>query len=273
MNLSVITFNCMGLFSFDTLHGFLLSLNITDRVKTIGDHLAKESADIIMLQEVHTYFVLRMLKKKLSQYPYVAYQPSWFGAKGGLVIFSKHPLEQVSYINYKKRGSFFNKSFVTRLIQNGILTAEIKNTSVSVCNTYLTPNMDYDHSKKNRFTKFSEAQLRQLAEIGKILTQKGNHVLIGGDFNIDKKGYLYKVFLDLSQATDLFAHYNSPTKIQEFYPKNKTVERLDYLFHIGKTKPKEITTTHLFTEKVKINNKTTTYLSDHIGLQATLDIA
>lgn len=270
MKLSIISFNCMGLFSFDSLHGFLLSLNIKDRLNTAGEHLAKESADVILLQEVNTYFALHLLKKKLSDYPFFAYQNYLFGPRGGLVIVSKYPLNNISYSNFKKRGSWLHKSIVGHIIKNGILQAELYNEKIVVCSTHLTPNMDYDHSKDNRYAQISEAQLTQLTEITKQFVKEGKHVLIGGDFNIDKNSYLYDLFFKQSHEIDLFKKYDSPTKIQEFYPKGKHVERLDYLFHVGTTKPKNITTTHLFTKKMKINRTTTTYLSDHIGLKATL---
>lgn len=262
----------MGLLSFDTFRGFLNSTNIFQRISVIGEKLQKEYADVILLQEVHTYFNLHQIKNKLTSYPHVAYTPYLYGPRGGLVIFSKYPFESVAYINYNKQGSIFNKSIVARIIQNGILSTKIKNKQLFILNTYLTPNMDYDHTKKNRFTQFNETQLTQLAQVGKTLTKNNGHVIIGGDFNIDKKGYLYKFFCNLSQATDLFKQYNFPTKHQEFYPKNRIVERLDYIFHLGKIKPIILSTKHLFTKKIQVNKSKLTYLSDHIALKTTVKL-
>ncbi len=258
----------MGLFSFDTFHGFLISTNIFQRMNKIGELLQKEDADIIMLQEVHTYFILNILKKKLSTHPYVAYKRFLYGPKGGLVIFSKHPIEKTEYTDYKTRGSLFNKSFVAHIIQNGVLSCKLKNMSLSILNTYMTPNMDYDHSKANRYAHYSEAQIRQLAIMMKTAAAKGDTVLTCGDFNTDKNSYSYTIFLDLSEATDVFAQETIPTKHQEFYPSHVKVDRLDHMFL--STKKKILETKHIFTKKVPLANGTTAYLSDHMALEATI---
>lgn len=259
----------MGLFSFDTLRGFLESTNILQRMNKIGELLEKEQADVILLQEVHTYLVLNLLKTKLTSYPYISYKRYLYGPRGGLVTFSKHPLENNDYINYQTRGSMLNKSIVAHVIQNGILVCKIKNTSTKIINTYITPNMDYDFSKNNRYSRYIEAQLRQLAQVIKHDAAKET-ILIGGDFNTDKRSYLYTMFLKLSQATDLFTKDDVPTKHQAYYPSHQLVERLDYIFYSGKKTPTILSTKHLFTKKIQLHNKKFSYLSDHIALKATI---
>ena len=262
----------MGLFSFDTLRGFLLSTNIFQRINKIGEELAKEAPDVIALQEVHTYLVLNLLKIKLSHYPFVAYKNYLYGPRGGLVIFSKHPLTDIEYINFQKRGSLLNKSFVAKVIRNGILTATILKTSMVILNTHLTPNMDYNYSQNNRYSKFSEAQLIQLAQVIKDFVADDKKVLLGGDLNAAKNSYLYKTFLSLSKAIDIFAREDSPTQHQEYYPAHQEVTRIDYIFYAGKSKPKILSADHLFTKKVKLKHEKSTYLSDHVGLKTTIDL-
>lgn len=272
MKLSLITFNCMGFFSFDTLRGFLQSTNILQRINKMGELLEKEQADIIMLQEVHTYLVLNLLKTKLTSYPHIAYRNYIYGPRGGLVIFSKHPLEHIGYINYKTRGSLLNKSFVAHVIQNGILTCKIKDKACVILNTYITPNMDYDYSKTNRFSRYIETQLRQLAATCKNFASQGNAVFIGGDFNTDKNSYLYKTFIESSKALDIFSHYDLPTKHQNYYPEHVKVARIDHMFVLSKTKPVITATKHLFTKKIQLGNGNVSYLSDHIALKATVKL-
>lgn len=272
MKLTLITFNCMGFFSFDTLRGFLQSTNILQRINKIGELLEKEQADVIALQEVHTYLVLNLLKTQLTSYPYIAYKRYIYGPRGGLVIFSKYPFESVDYINYKKRGSFLNKSIVAHMIQNGILSCKIKNKPVVVLNTYVTPNMDYDYSPTNRFSRYIEAQLKQLADLAKTLVHQNNAVFIGGDFNTDKNSYLYKTFSEASKAIDLFSKHNLPTKHQEYYPSQTKVTRIDHMFVLFNGKPVITATEHLFTEKIPLKNGQLSYLSDHIALKATVKL-
>lgn len=261
----------MGLFSFDTLYGFLMSTNIFQRINKIGELLANEKADVIALQEVHTYLILNLLKMKLTAYPYIAYKRYLYGPRGGLVTFSKYPLEQIEYSNYRKRGSFLNKSFVAHVIRNGVLICKIKDKPLIIFNTYITPNMDYDYSKKNRYSRYIEAQLRQLATITKDFSTKGD-VLIGGDFNAAKESYLYSTFVNLSKAIDVFKKYDSPTQHQAFYPDHQPVTRIDHMFLLAKKKPSIISTQHIFTEKIRLKNEKLSYLSDHIGLKATIKL-
>jgi endonuclease/exonuclease/phosphatase family metal-dependent hydrolase len=262
----------MGFFSFDTLRGFLQSTNILQRINKMGELLEKEQADVIALQEVHTYLVVNLLKTKLVSYPYIAYKRYLYGPRGGLVIFSKHPIENVEYINYKTRGSILNKSIVAHVIQNGILACKIKNQQSVVLNTYVTPNMDYDYSKTNRFSRYIEAQLKQLAGIAKNFALKNNAVFICGDFNTDKNSYLYKTFTDISKAFDIFSNYNLPTKHQEYYPDHAKVTRIDHMFVLSKSKPVISSTKHLFTKKVPLKNRHLSYLSDHLALKATVKL-
>lgn len=262
----------MGLLSFDTFRGFLQSTNILQRINKIGELLEKEQADIIMLQEVHTYLVLNLLKTKLKSYPYLAYQRYIYGPRGGLVTFSKYPFEHVEYINYKTRGSLLNKSFVAHVIQNGILATKIKKQTQVVLNTYITPNMDYDYSKTNRFSRYIEAQLKQLAALTKNVASQGNDVFIGGDFNTDKNSYLYTTFADISKAVDIFSKHSIPTKHQEYYPSHAKVTRMDHMFVLSKNKPIISSTDHLFTKKITMQNGSSSYLSDHIALKATVQL-
>lgn len=267
---SIINFNAMSVFSFDSIHGFISSLRPIKRQQIIAQTLLKEDADIITLQEIHTYYVLNLYKKKLN-YPHVAYKKYIYGPRGGLVTFSKFPVSDIGYLNFKKRGSFLNSSFIARIIKNGALICKIKNSPITILNVHATPNLDHSEVEHNRFIKFIDAQLTEVAAIVNDLKKKGESILIGGDLNVSKNSSVYSKFLKKSGLVDVFSKDDFPTQHQEYLPNSKKVTRIDYVFMDRTNKKTTIESTdYLFKNKVEISTGKKRYLSDHIGLKANL---
>ena len=259
----------MSVFNFDSLHGLLISRHIKKRQEKIIDILLEKNPDFIALQEIHTYYILSLYKNKLN-YPHVAYKKFIYGPRGGLVIFSKHPFEETEYVNFQRRGSFLNSSFIARVIRNGILVCKLRNYPLTILNTHATPNLDHDDSVNNRFVKYIESQLEQIAMLSNKITNSNQKILVAGDFNVAKNSVAYKKFLELSELTDVFKNYDTPTQHQEYLPMNKSVKRIDYIFSKDKyADVKVVSTNELFTKKYKLA-KNTQYLSDHIGLHAEM---
>lgn len=267
--ISLISFNAMSAFNFNTIKGFLLSMDIARRLPETIKILKQQNAEIIALQEIHTYLVLNFFKKKLTEYPYIAYKKYLYGPRGGLVIFSKTPLNDIEYFDFKKRGAYTNSSFVAHLIKNGVLSCRIDNQPLYLLNTHLTPNLDFNWTEKNRFYNYINAQLHQITELVKQIVSDGNKVIIAGDFNTSKDSMLYKRFLSNSNLIDVFAESDFPTLHQDYLAKNKAARRIDYIFL---TDGKVIKKDHLFTKRVILGNGKLRYLSDHIGLRADLYI-
>jgi len=259
----------MSAFSFDTLKGFFASREINQRQEKIADILASADADIVALQEIHTYFVLKLLRSKLTSYPHVIYKKFLYGPKGGLVTFSKLPLEEVKYTNFQKRGSLFNTSFIARVTRNGILSCKLKTLPIYVLNTHASPNLDHDHSENNRFVKYIVTQLNQIAKFTNQLSSNKQAVIVAGDLNTGKDSDSYKNFIKKANLTDVFSKFSYPTQHQEFLPKNKTVKCIDYIF-VGSDNAKinVLRTSYLFTKKYLLKKGKLRYLSDHIGLKA-----
>lgn len=269
---TLISFNTMSVFSFDSIHGFIQSWNPIARQKKIAQILKSENPDIITLQEVHTYYVLNLFRKKLN-YPFVAYKKYIYGPRGGLVTFSKYPIEQTDYINFKKRGNLSNSSFIAHVIKNGVLVVRLKDTPITILNVHATPNLDHDDSKNNRFIKYIEAQLEQIAGLVKDLVSKDQNIILAGDLNVAKNSYSYENFVSTSGMIDVFEDFDTPTQHQEYLQKNKHVKRIDYVF-IKDTSAKMniISKQHLFTEKFVLENNKKRYLSDHIGLKTAISL-
>lgn len=269
-SLTLISFNAMSVFSFDCWHGFVASWNPILRQRKIAEIIKKENPDVVTLQEIHTYYVLNLFKKKLN-YPYVAYKKYIYGPRGGLVTFSKFPIESIEYENFHKRGSLFNSSFIAHVIKNGVLVCKLKNIPFYVLNVHATPNLDHDDSRNNRFIKYIQAQLTQIAELSKKILKSGNQLIIGGDFNVAKDSVPYHKFIESSGLRDIFARFDSPTQHQEYLPASKKVRRIDYVYSGTSGNPVVVESAdHLFTEKILLDNNKKRYLSDHIGLKASL---
>lgn len=274
LDLSLVSFNAMGLFNFNSLHGIIKSRNVMKRLEKTAELLKSKKTDILAFQEVHTYSALKLLRKRLkSTYPFIAYKKFIYGPRGGLVVFSKFPIEKAEYVNFKKRGSIFNQSIVAHIIRNGVLACKIYGAPLYVLNTHLTPNMDHDWSKTNRFSKYIDAQIRQMATIVKGLKKKKYEIILAGDFNTAKDSYLYENFVKMTKAFDVFHNFSSPTLQSEYLTKNKKAERIDYIFLINQYAKATIESTmHLFDEKVKMKKGKPLYLSDHIALKIDISL-
>lgn len=259
----------MSAFNFNTIRGFLLSKDIMKRLPETIKTLKKQNADVIALQEIHTYFVLNYFKKNLTDYPYVAYKNYIYGPRGGLVIFSKQPLHNIKYFDFKKRGAITNSSFVAHLIKNGILSCQLNDDSLYILNTHLTPNLDFNWTEKNRFYNYLNAQLQQIAKLVNQLVKDKYKIILVGDFNTSKDSMLYKNFLSKTNLIDVFNEFNSPTLHQDYLAKNKLARRIDYVFITEGNASRKM---HIFTDRIILPNGKLRYLSDHIGLRADITI-
>src|SRR6266700_1107444 len=61
--------------------------------------IAGTDTDVINLQEVHGYGLLRRLKKQLGSFPFISYKPGVVGPRAGLVTFSKLPVAKTEFLS------------------------------------------------------------------------------------------------------------------------------------------------------------------------------
>lgn len=266
MKLSVVTFNTQGTPFF--------SPDITGRYKAISKLLKKENPDIICFQEISTYYHLLLLKKYLN-YPYFIYKKSFHGPRGGLVTASKIPIDYIEFKNFTTLGSFRNISFISHIIQNGMLLTKVKDSSLLIINTHTSSDFEFEWSSTNKYYNLVKGQIEQI--IAEVTKQKEHlhHILLTGDFNIKKNSRLYKQILNNTGALDLFKSENFPTYYNErlnYKFPGKISARIDFIFVITKNKKHlNPTSKHLFTEKVSVHTGISSFLSDHIGLYALMN--
>ena len=265
----------LSLASLNTLGVPFLSPSPKERYKVLAQEFERLAVDVINLQEVHTYGLLRVLQDRLPSYPHVIYERSFIGPKGGLVTFSRHPLEKLQFTLFTFATQPTNWQFLRPLgFYKGTLVSKLSDVPLVIFNTHLTANGVGDWSRASRFYPMHEAQLDQLSKLIVQVTGKESIGVVSGDFNIPKCSELYRSFLDLSQAKDAFGPDDTPTFHSEFLPAGKQTHRIDYIFTYSPGAKVDVNESSLlFQDKVQLLNGKTSYLSDHIGLMAGLSMA
>lgn len=264
-----------SLLDFNTQGTPFFAPYLTLRYKKFCEIINKENPDIICFQEIATYYHLFLLKKYL-QYPYFIYKKNLHGPKGGLVIVSKIPLENTSFVNFKTSLSFHGISFWSHIVKNGMLTTKIKNTDTTIINTHTFSDFEFDWSPTNKLYRFVKLQVEQITNEIKNRVDKKQDIILTGDFNLKKNSQLYKYLVKETKLTDVFGDTSFPTYYRErldYKFKGKTSERIDFIFYKGsKQKLKILSRSHLFEKQERLANKKLSFLSDHIGLKVNFQI-
>ncbi len=266
----------LSLLSYNTYGIPFIAPAISKRYKKFAELAQDKNIDILFLQEVSTYYHLSLLKKYLTDYPYISYKHYFYGPKGGLVIFSRLPLEKNDYTNFSKQGSFTNSSFYTKFIKNGVLTCQLKDSSIILANTHLVTDFEFNLSKKNKVSSLVKRQTHEVGALINRLSKSDKDVVVAGDFNSAKDNDLYTEFLQETKATDLFATLTLPTyhinRISKYLQADKSAI-IDYIF-LKSTSKKVVplSVSHLFNDRYPIGKGEKKYLSDHIGLHCVLKV-
>lgn len=265
MQLTLISFNTFGVpFDGNNLVKSFLRTNIRKRFKLIGKELNQLDTDIIALQEVYTYPHLNILRKEMTSYKYCYYKKFLIGPRGGVVTFSKIPMGTIKYKDFRSKGSMNNKSIVGRISKRGILTTKIHGFSTYILNTHLTQNSDHDWAHGNKYVPVLKAQLEEIKSILSLL--QNSTVFLLGDFNLPKNSEIYYEFIKNNKLIDLFGQDITPTYRGHAIYKNVS-GKIDYIF--SNQQINTLSYSYIF-QNDKIENGS--FLSDHIGLKATLTI-
>ena len=264
-----------SLISLNTLGTPFFAPRITKRYKKIASLLNTSNATVICLQEIPTYYHLSLFRRALTNYPHVCYQKFLYGPKGGLVIFSKLPLENCAFHEFNTLGKLTNIAFYTRLLRNGILSCQIKDTKTTILTTHLLCDFHFEKAPGNKLYPIVQKQVEDVIDRVKELEKKGQ-LFLCGDFNIKKHSLLYKQILKETKVTDVFADRDKATYAPSRVPYKFFVAKdaqIDYLFYSGSKRNITLTKKDFVLEKEeKLTNGKPSFLSDHIGLMGTFDI-
>jgi endonuclease/exonuclease/phosphatase (EEP) superfamily protein YafD len=259
VKLKILSLNCFGV--------PFVSPEPVRRIEKIALEILQLSPDLVLLQEVFRSHYKKILTKALGKvYPY-SFSPhrGFFRLGGGLVVFSKVPINNRSFAEFKKRGTWHDLTFSDYLACKGFMKFNLNynHQALVIYHTHLTSNYKADFTKGLHFD-FQQAQLKQLAaSINQV--SLAQPCLIVGDFNVPNSTVLFKNFLAEIRATELVDSdrvtsftdvFNLPKFIQNLYVSQKD----DYVLWRNSQKP-ECRWQFVFEGRK---------LSDHIGLLVEL---
>lgn len=262
--------------TLNTLGIHVVKSRLPSRYKLIAEGLEKGNADVVCLQEIATYWHLWLLTSRMPSFRYVSYQRAALGPAGAVVTFSRLPLAGT---DYHRLGPPRGSAAVARLPPRNRLTAGLRgalatrlagsaaaSTGLTIVNTHTTSNMDADWSPTNRHYLVQQVQL---ASIGAVLQGIGGPAVLCGDFNVPRQDPLLKSFLDDAGLSDAFGGTCPPTFRAEYLPPGDTAHCVDFIL----TSPgvRVESRSLLFADKHP-SLPAPGYLSDHIGLTATLSV-
>lgn len=248
--------------------------NLILRYAAIASFFDTSDIDVLHFQEIFSYAHLYVLKRKLKSYKYCIYKKSYLGSKGGLVIFSRIPVEFVKYVGFtKKHVGTFKRSILESLFTKGMLIAKIKNSNQYLINVHLNAVYDGDWSENTKFKERLSNQIDQFNNELLNLPQGESVTLISGDFNTAKESKFYDQLIKSPLIHDIFGKSNKPTFHSEFLPKNRKNNCIDYIFIFGTKKNYFVLDRkRIFEEMVSLNSTLRNFASDHIGLQVTIEL-
>jgi endonuclease/exonuclease/phosphatase family metal-dependent hydrolase len=263
----------LNLLTFNTLGTPFFAPHIAKRYKKTAELIQAQDVDVVCFQEVFSHYNRLLFDRWMRAFPYKVYKPFTLGLHGGLAIYSKIPLTFESFHVYSYPQGMYIPAY-TRLARSGILITKFTGVPLRLATTHLSSDVVHNLTPQNKFYKLVSCQLEQVVDIFENLS-KHEALLMTGDFNISNDSALYDSFLSRTDVQDLFRGDMTPSyapdRIPYIYPA-QTTERIDFMFYKGREKAKVSKKERVFVEKVGEKNGKPFYLSDHMGLRATIEI-
>jgi endonuclease/exonuclease/phosphatase family metal-dependent hydrolase len=259
----------VGLVSLNTLGLPGAGPRLTGRYAAIGTGLDAGDADVACLQEVFTWWHLRLLTRRMRSFRYVSFRASAVGPAGGLVTFSRLPVSSTTYKAFGTPPAAQGIPRVTRLRAGlkGALVTRLARPELSVVNTHPASNRDGDWSRSGRFYPMHRAQLASLTEV----VRGGlGPAVVCGDFNIARDSSLFSEFIAETGLADAFEGTCPATFRAEYLPAGAKPHCIDFILTGGGVKAQSATVVFAGQEPLPGGPG---YVSDHLGLRASLLLA
>lgn len=201
------------------------------RARAMGDVLAEEKYDVLVLQEAFDRRVRRIMRRKLRDiYPY-EYGPAnlcffSFNTNSGIWILSRHPMRYIDEIQYEKAKGWDAWS------RKGALMVEVdfNGQPVHIIGTHLQSG---GRGRSGDTIRYSQnRQIRE--ELLDLYAKPEIPILICGDFNVRKRDTLwYEKMLEVLDAED--GPFLSDQQYTSDHPKNQLKTGtgrsvIDYIF-------------------------------------------
>jgi endonuclease/exonuclease/phosphatase family metal-dependent hydrolase len=260
--LTVVSLNTRGVPVFGSL--------LADRYAAIGAALSGGDADVVCAQEVLSWWHLRLLARRMRAFRYVSFRASPPGPAGGLVTFSRLPLSGTTYQGFgmPPRAAGIARAARFRAVLKGALVTRLARPGLCVVNTHPVANWDGDWSAGNRFYPLHKAQLDVLALV---VRRVSFPAVVCGDFNVDRDSSLFGGFMADTGLADAFEGRCPPTFRAEYLPAGKAPHCIDFILTTEGVKAEAATV--VFAGKEPLAGGGLGYVSDHVGLRASLHLA
>ncbi|WP_141579917.1 endonuclease/exonuclease/phosphatase family protein [Actinomadura sp. WMMA1423] len=230
------------------------------RMGVLAEMIEKSDYDVVCLQEVVSWRVLRVLRRAAPSFPHVACVPVFPLVRGGLVTLSRHPVTRRHFQAYIPARPVRPEW----LLGKGALFTRIRlpDGHLTVVNTHLSANLDMDWSPSNVYARIERAELRGLAAAVDRIPRTEPLVAMG-DFNVPRDSSYFAEFVSHTGLRDAFGGGTEPT----FRPEYAQIGAIDQLLV---TPGLDAQTRLVFKEEVRLPGGRSTVLSDHYGIEAVL---
>lgn len=244
----------------------VLGSRLAGRYAAIATELDGGDADVVCLQEVFSYWHLRLLTRRMPSFRHTSYRPSPAGPAGGLVTLSRRPVSGPLYRGFGVPPAAPGISRLDRLGARvkGTLVTRLTRPGLSVINTHPVANKDGDWSRTSRYYPLHRAQLDVLAQVVRDVPAPA---VVCGDFNVAGDSSLFGDFIKDTGLTDAFGGGCPATFRAEYLPANAAPHCIDFIL-TGDGVAAEAAEV-MFARKKALPGGPG-YVSDHIGLCARL---
>jgi len=257
----VLTFNC------------LWQGAARERLDAIAPELDATGLDFLCLQEVTQRRNVRLLETRLKTYQPAAFRPFGIAVTGGLVSFSRRPIERTYYEVFRERGPRWTLGWADRLLRKGFLISwlHLDALPIVVINTHLLANYDEDWEPENRFAREQRNDLAQLADaIGRL--DREALLIVAGDFNVPAMSPMFEEFTTRCDLTDAYASAGStrPPTVRQSRSDRPGLAIDHVLYRQTSGQPVRVTAQPRFEERVRLASGRMAFPSDHIALEANI---
>jgi endonuclease/exonuclease/phosphatase family metal-dependent hydrolase len=182
------------------------------RLARLAKTLNRLDADVICLQEIQQNAYIPLVASGLRDYPDHACERHVYAPKGGLMTFSRLPIQNQVFAPYQDRGRWWSLGFADWALYKGVLIAQVQvgAQKVRVLNTHLHANYVGSWVAENSLTR---VQLKQVKEIASLVRSQPRDalVILCGDLNFPRHSFLYQELMSYGDLLDPLAEDDRPT--------------------------------------------------------------
>lgn len=183
-----------------------------ERLSRLSSQLNQSQYDLVCLQEIQQNSYAGLIRRNMVSYPYAVYDKHLYAPQGGLMAFSRIPVQETRFEVFTELGSWHSVSLADWGLHKGMQSIGIKigGMKVLVLNTHLNANYIGVWSVNNRLSRILLSQVQQLSRLI-ASTPADRLVIVCGDLNFPRNSFLYHELMAQNSLIDLLAEDLRPT--------------------------------------------------------------